>query len=333
MITLDLRDALARATADLAPEPRDPKLRPAGQPGRYSSSIPFALAKFCQTDPEFLARLLAARLAGELWVASAAVTGNGYVTVTVTREALASVAARVRAAGPACVRSEVLRGVIVPRPPALTWETAATWEKARIAVAAEVTARLAGAAGAIVADGAIGTDNAAVPSSAIAASNGLVADAIAYAGRDAVRLALGRAIPGKPAQVGPADIARHVLDNPAYAVRYAHSRATSGVRWVASLAASGEATEPCLPADPADLALLDALSWLPERVAIAARRGRPDGFTRYLEDLASAAIAAARFTSPADNGRLALARDLMEGARAGLAAGLGLLGVSAPGRL
>ena len=331
MITLDLRDALARATADLAPEPPDPKLRPAGQPGRYSSSIPFSLAKFCQTDPEFLARLLAARLAGELWIASAAVTGNGYVTVTVTREMLASVAARVRAAGPDCVRSDVLRGVIVPRPPALTWETAATWERARSAVAAEVTARLAGAAGATVAESTL-TSDATVPGGASAA-DGLVAGAISHAGRDAVRFALGRAIPGKPVQVGPADIARHVLDNPAYAVRYAHSRAASGVRWVASLAASGEAAEPCLPADPADLALLDALSWLPERVAMAARRGRPDEFTRYLEDLASATIAAARFTSPADNRRLALVRDLMEAARTGLAAGLGLLGVSAPERL
>lgn len=330
MITLDLRDALARATADLDLEPPDPELRPAGQPGRYSSSIPFSLAKFRQTDPEFLARLLAARLAGELWIASAAVTGNGYVTVTVTPEKLASVAARVRAAGPDCIRSQALRGVIVSRPPALTWEASATWEKARSAVAAEVTAGLAGAAGATVADSALTDD--AVPGDATAAT-GLVADAIAYAGRDAVRFALGRAMPGKPVQVVPADIARHVLDNPAYAVRYAHSRAASGVRWVASLAASGEAAEPCLPADPADLALLDALSWLPERVAIAARRGRPDEFTRYLEDLARATIAAARFTSPADNRRLALARDLMEAARAGLAAGLGLLGVSAPERL
>ena len=37
-------------------------------------------------------------------------------------------------------------------------------------------------------------------------------------------------------------------------------------------------------------ALLDALSWLPERVATAARRGRPDEFARYLEDLASVTV-------------------------------------------
>jgi arginyl-tRNA synthetase len=83
------------------------------------------------------------------------------------------------------------------------------------------------------------------------------------------------------------------------------------------------------------LALLDVLSWLPERVATAARRGRPDEFARYLEALASATIAA--LTGAADPGsagtrgtdRLGIAG----AARTGLAAGLGLLGVSAPDRI
>jgi arginyl-tRNA synthetase len=83
------------------------------------------------------------------------------------------------------------------------------------------------------------------------------------------------------------------------------------------------------------LVLLDALSWLPERVAIAARRGRPDEFARYLEELASATVAALICPGyPANarvpgTGRLAMA----EAARTGLAAGLGLLGVGAPERL
>ena len=80
--------------------------------------------------------------------------------------------------------------------------------------------------------------------------------------------------------------------------------------------------------------LLDALSWLPERVATAARRDRPDEFARYLEELASAAIAAliAAGNSGSARGRsdrLAMAK----AARIGLAAGLGLLGVGAPDRL
>ena len=81
--------------------------------------------------------------------------------------------------------------------------------------------------------------------------------------------------------------------------------------------------------------LLDALSWLPERVAIAARRGRPDEFARYLEELAGVTIAAlicpgypANVRGPGTD-RLALAK----AARTGLAAGLDLLGVGAPDRL
>jgi arginyl-tRNA synthetase len=97
-----------------------------------------------------------------------------------------------------------------------------------------------------------------------------------------------------------------------------------------------EATAPPRPPDdPAELAILDALSWLPERVATAARRGRPDEFARYLEDLASVTIDVlssashpGRGTAPGSD-RLILAG----AARVGLAAGLGLLEVSAPERL
>jgi arginyl-tRNA synthetase len=150
---------------------------------------------------------------------------------------------------------------------------------------------------------------------------------------DSVRFALARAAPGRPVRIDAAIIARHVPDNPAYAVRYAHARAASGVRWAATLGAEAVLRRP--PADPGELALLDALSWLPERVAVAARRGRPDEFARYLEELASVTIdtlsSASRLGSARAPGsdRLAVAR----AAQAGLAAGLGLLGVSAPDRL
>jgi arginyl-tRNA synthetase len=153
---------------------------------------------------------------------------------------------------------------------------------------------------------------------------------MAFAGADAVRFALARAIPGKPVRIDPVSVARNSLDNPAYAVRYAHARAVSGLRWAAALTKSGEAALPCLPADPVGLVLLDALSWLPERAAVAARRGRPDEFARYLEELASATIAALPFVGPADNERLALIQATAQAARTALATGLGLLGVDAP---
>ena len=163
-----------------------------------------------------------------------------------------------------------------------------------------------------------------------------MAAVVAFAGLDAVRFSLARAVPGRPVAIDGAIIARHVPENPAYAVRYAHARAASGVRWAATPNAA-EAAPPRPPADPGELALLDALSWLPDRVATAARRGRPDEFARYLEGLARVSIATLAQGSASHPGsartpgtdKLALAR----AAQAGLAAGLGLLGVSAPDRL
>jgi arginyl-tRNA synthetase len=81
------------------------------------------------------------------------------------------------------------------------------------------------------------------------------------------------------------------------------------------------------------LVLLDALSWLPERVAIAARRGRPDEFARYLEELAAATVAALICVGYPANARVPATDRLALAARTGLAAGLGLLGVGAPARL
>jgi arginyl-tRNA synthetase len=164
-----------------------------------------------------------------------------------------------------------------------------------------------------------------------------VARAVAFAGADAVRFSLARAVPGRPVVIDGLIIARHVLENPAYAVRYAHARAASGVRWAATsrtVPLGRPVVRRHQPADPGELVLLDALSWLPERVATAARRGRPDEFARYLEELANATISALiragdPGTARAPSGRLALAK----AARTGLAAGLGLLGVGAPGRL
>jgi arginyl-tRNA synthetase len=369
VITLDLRHAIGRAVADagFGPAAPDPGLRAGGEPGRYSSSVAFGLAETVKSPAERIAARLAARLEdAESWIAKAEETGRGYVTATVTPEALHGVAGRVIEAGPDCVRSDALAGCVFPRPPgagagpgawetAATRETAATWEEARERLAACLTARLAEAAGATIektrvrtregrhqdqqrggagAGGGAGMIRSGEKVSRVVKEEGPAA-AVAFAGRDAVRFALARIAPGQSADLDPAKIARHHLDNPAYAVRYAHARAASGVRWAA--AADLDLAGPQRPpADPEALALLDALSWLPERVATAARRGRPDEFARSLEHLASAALAALtrpRATAGAGPGNDNETINLARAARTGLAAGLTLLGISAPDRL
>ena len=498
MITRDLRRAIANAVAAAGfARTADPGLRPTGTPGQYAASVALTLGQ----DPRETAQSLAAQLADEQWIARVEVTGPGYLTITVTPEALAAVADNVTRAGPACVTSDALAGLTVPPAPPGDPLTAPTWEKARAALAARLTARLAAAAGATIAEpayperwrltlpahpssleppkpptevspatsgpvpwteppeptspGRLGTaqpprgqpappaesaesapDDGPVPFPGAESPPSLaarpftnseegagasrprsddpkaepdarpqsretdIAAAVAFSGRDAVTFTLARAIPGKPLRVDPEIIARHVPGNPAYAVRYAHARAASGVRWAATSSGAapprpsadqGETAWPTSvsgtgappppigvtgglpspigvtggppppigvtggppppsagiggyggspPREKTVLALLDALSWLPERVATAARRGRPDEFARYLEDLASVTVDILRSTShPGSAGpdwaaapgseRLTLAM----AARTGLAAGLGLLGVSAPDRL
>src|SRR6266516_3589191 len=295
MITAGLRQAIG---AD------DPQLRPGPAPGSYTSSLPFRLDP---GDPRTAAEGLAARLREQLWVAEAEVTGPGFVTVTVTHATLARLAIRIANAGPAAA--------------------VADWPQARAALAAELTARLAAAAGAI-----IDPERALVPAPA-SSPRGPVAEAIAYAGPDAVRFALARMPPGgQPPEA--AVIARHVLANPAYAVRYAHAAAAAVLRWAAALGTRPAGFTPRLLAEPGELALLDALSWLPERVAVAARRGRPDEFAGYLAELAARTIdtmstSSFRKIPDISSERLWLA----DAARTGLAAGLGLLGIDAPSRL
>ena len=353
MITLDLRHAIGRAVAGagLSGTP-DPGLRPGGEPGQYASSVAFELAATAGGSPACVAAQIAERLEDqEPWIKEATVTGRGYVAVTVTPEALEHVADRITAAGPDCVRSDALAGQTYQKPTRRGDPLeAATWEEAWRQLAAELTARLAEAASAT--EAASGTEAASATEAAKAAighdgrvgGNGrdgtirsggkgpAPAAAVAFAGRDAVRLSLARIMPGQPVDIDPEKAAHHHLGNPAYAVRYAHARAASGVRWAATTT-NGEAGPQRPSADPGDLALLDALSWLPERVATAARRDRPDEFARYLERVADVTLAA--LTRPRAPGhppgsdRLVLAR----ATRAGLAASLQLLGVTAPDRL
>ena len=343
MITAELRRAILAAAGH---DGADPLLRPGPVPGSYASSLPFRLVQGPGHDPRDIAATLAARLAAEPWIATAQVTGPGYLTVTVTHDALAGLAVRIARAGPASAASDALRGHTVTAPADPDLAAGPDWPRARAALAAHLTARLAAAAGARVIFSAerpmlphsrprpAATPEAERP--ILPASRPPLAAAIAYAGADAVLFALARTPPGAappPAEV----IARHLLINPAYAVRYAHAAAAAVLRWAAALGtgpAGPQEFRPRLLLAPQELVLLDALSWLPERVAMAARRGRPDEFAGYVEGLAARTMdtmSTTGFTkvSSISSERLWLA----DAARAGLAACLGLLGVSAPRRL
>jgi arginyl-tRNA synthetase len=352
VITAELRRAISAAAGH---RDADPLLRPGPVPGSYASSLPFRLARRPGEDPRDVAAALAARLGGERWIAAAQVTGPGYLTVTVTRDALAGLAVRIARAGPACAASDALAGRTVAGPADVDLAAEPDWPRARAALAAHLTAWLARAAGATV---IFSAERSVVPPSrprsaspahperpvvsppgsppGVPGEAGPVAAAIGYAGADAVRFALARTPPGAtppPATV----IARHLLANPAYAVRYAHAAAAAVLRWAAALGAGPAGPQefrPRLLTGPEELALLDALSWLPERVAMAARRGRPDEFAGYVEGLAARTIdtmstTGFRKVTSIGSERLWLAA----AARAGLAASLGLLEVGAPDRL
>jgi len=346
VLTGDLDRLLAAEISALPPpavpttgtwQPAPPDSAPA--PGTYATSVAFRLAGR-PAKAQGIARTLAAALRLADWVCSATVTG-GYVTVTVTPDALARLAVRITTAGPACARSTALADSAFSAPPDPDLATAPDWADARRRLAAHLTGRLAEAAGAFTFP-TLHAERRPVPGPGPDGAKGPVADAIEFAGASAIRYALARMPPGTTARVDPGHAAQRRLDVPAYAVRYAHAHATSTLRQAADFGLSlGEAAEfdPRLLAHPSEQVLLDELSWLPERVAGAARRARPDTFARYLERLAGAYLdcqeqCPAVWPGIGTGGPQVVARLWLAAASAtALRAGLDLLGVDAPDRL
>lgn len=355
MITADVRRAVWAAAQEAAaagelPAPGPPGDRPAdpstlrpvppgrgARPGRYASTLPYLLATKT-TPPCQAAAILGRRLAGLGWIADAA-PAAGHLTITVTDEALAALAVRIPQARD-CAASDILRGLRIAAPPAAGLAAAADWPDARARVTAEVTARLAGKAGA-----EIYPERLPPAPPRESAGDSPVAAALAYAGEDAVRYSLIRTARGGPGGAGGQLPSRYHPGNPAYAVRYAHAHAASTLRQAADLGlGAGPAAElaPCLLAHPAERALLGALSWLPERVAWAARTARPAEFARYLEELAGAyedcrescpALPSGGRAGPRDRPAARARLWLVTAAATAIAAALELAGISAPARL
>ena len=334
MIPGDIATALGvRASGTWRPAPS----AAGGAPGTYATSLPFRLAEATGRDPAEVAAELAARLIPVGWIGAARVTRGGYLTVTVTGEALAGLAIRVPAAGDSCARSDALCGTELAAPADADPASAADWDEARRRVAAEVTGRLAAAAGARV------KVYKYFERSLRQAGSG-PADAVAFAGSDAIRYALARTGPGGGDAVDAAGCVRNLIVNPFFAARYAQAHAASVLRWAADLGLDrreAEAFRPGLLRNPGERELLGALSWLPERTAAAARRRRPDAFARYLEGLAAAwlgcwercpALPSGGRRAPRDGYQAAARLWLAAAAQTALGAGMRLLGVAAPER-
>ncbi len=335
MIPGDIGTVLgARASGTWRPAPPEA----GGAPGTYATSLPFLMAGAAGAAPGEVAAGLAARLRREDWIGAASVTGGGYLTVTVTARALAALAVRVPAAGAACAASDALRGTELAAPVAADPASTATWEDAGHLVAASVTGRLAGIAGAKVKVHDC-PERQSPPDQAAPGA------AVAFAGADAVRYALARTTPARAGLIDASRCVRANLGNPFFLVRYAHAQAASVLRWAADLGIDrGRPGEfrPEKLSHGGELELLDAISWLPERAAAAARRRRPDAFARYMEGLASRWLDCAEGypalpfggrPAPRDRPETAARLWLAAAARTALGTGLRLLGVAAPPRL
>jgi arginyl-tRNA synthetase len=316
---------------------------PDGNPASYATSWPFDLARATGRRPEEVAVALATSLADVDWLIAAEPTGAGYLTITVTGRALAGTARRIVAAGPACARSDLLRGSATTAT-ATPWPdpaAARTWQQAWQDQGAAMTGRLAESAGATllpVRERERGT-GAHRPGTA---ERSPVRAATEYHGVEAVRYRLARTLPGRTGQL-PAEGRQHYGEYAA--VQLAHAEAVSALRWAADLGISrpdpGDRLGDLLSAG-AERELLGLLSWLPVRVAGAARHRRPGELPHFLEDVATSWTAcrlrcpALPFGGSAAPGEpdLAAARLLLaEAVAVALAAGLALTGIAATARI
>jgi arginyl-tRNA synthetase len=361
MITADLDQELAIALrsltaagvlrvpgAQLAPSGT---WRPAadGAPESYATAAPFGIAGSAGLRPAQVAEAVAGSLRAVPWIEAATPSGGGYLTVTVTHQALAASAARMAIEGPACANSTILRGTTTTSRPWPDLAAARSWQDAWQQQADAMTSHLAEAAGAAPSE-LSGRERADAATRPPVTTRSGVQHAVEYFGSDSVRYRLARTMSGQrvpPASLGiaSAGIATTPMADPLYMVQQAHAASASTLRWAADLgleAAESSAVLGSQLSSPAERVLMSALSFLPVRVAAAARRRRPDELCRYLEQVSGTWLAcrldapalpfggAAAPRDPAQAGaRLVLARAVA----AVIAAGLRLTGVAAPGRL
>lgn len=301
-------------------------------PGSYVTSLPFELASLAARPPEVIAAQLATHIADGPCVSAARAAG-GYLTITVTPAHLAGLPARIVAAGPASARSDALAGRTVSAPHLPDLGATPTWQRAWRAQHAALIGRLGDAAGAHVLF--FHSESNAAGASAPKAGVADPPAAVAYFGLDAVRFALAAVAAPRPTAIERQLRAPLDLNNPYVLIRYARIDATSTLRWARDLGLPTTGAGPTV-LEPAERRLIDAMSWLPERIAAAHRRHRPADLAGYLEHLARAWLGCSEncsvlpFRGRGSRAGTAARLELAEAASTTLAAGLGLLGVAAP---
>ncbi len=332
--------ALPRAAAKLSPAGT---WRPApdGDPASFATSLPFGIARLDGSPPADVAAALAQPLRSVPWIRSVRPAAPGYLTITVTPGALAALAGRIAAAGPSCAQSSILRGTAVTIMPWPDLAAAGSWQRAWREQADVMTGRLSHAAGA---DAAWGGERGPRSGSAPAAPCPVWA-AVAWFGDSAVRYSVARALPGSANRLAYQLRPGQQMPTALTDVQVAHANAASTERWAADLGIEHASyTDDVAPAltGPAELRLLSLLSWLPEKVASAARRSRPDELPRYLERVAASWLACKQESPALPFGGLTASDDptvvgarlvLAEAARTVLATGLALTGIVPVGQL
>jgi arginyl-tRNA synthetase len=355
VITADLDRQLAAAVTELIAAGSLPAAasqvttagtwRPApdGNPASYATAVTFEIGQLGGMVPVSLAAELAERLQALRSIQSASPSGDGYLTVTVTPQAQAASAAQMVSEGLACAKSMILDGATVTVAPWPDLAAAVGWRQAWQLQTEAMIGRLAQAAGASATSiseeerGWTEQPRARSPRPPVAA-------AVDYFGVDSVRYRLARTMPGDAARLSR--IARPGVRtaDPLYPVQQAHAAAVSTSRWAGELRLDtpdpGEHAGELL-SSPAERAMLGLLSFLPVRVAAAARRGRPDELPRYLEQVSAAWLECQQDAPALPFGGRAAVRDahvisarlLLAGAvAAALAAGLALTGIAASNR-
>jgi arginyl-tRNA synthetase len=361
VVTADLDRELASSVAALVAAGRLPAVasevttagtwRPApdGDPASYATAVTFEIGRLAAITPVTFAAALAERLRALHWIKAAGPSGDGYLTITVTPQAQAASAAWMVMAGLTCAQSTIMRGAPATVRPWPDPAAAASWQHAWREQADAMIGRLAQAAGAsatVLSERELPQrERGTAGELSISSLPPPVQAAVAYFGVDSVRYRLARMLPGETARLSRIVRPGVRTADPLYSVQQAHAAAASTLRWAAELQLDapnpGERAGELL-SSPAERTMLGLLSFLPVRVAAAARRGRPDELPRYLEHLSAAWLECWQAAPALPFGGRAAAQDpyvvsarlLLAGAvTAALAAGLALTGIAAVDRL